>query len=180
MELNLAKPDAESPWTWGPDDKADRAAWLEWRRLGIGSSDIALIALGPQWGRGIIDLWLEKTGRSVMEVPDTEDMYWGRAKEPVIAQRFSEHMGTKLHRGRAMARRDYPWMRCTPDFRGRFVELGAPVGLEVKSARHGGGFGTSGSEFVPHPYWVQCQWQMMVTGLQRWFLAVLIGAADYR
>ena len=69
---------------------------------------------------------------------------------------------------------DYPYIRASVD---RMV-VGENAGLECKTCN---GFAAKEWEDdeVPAAYYVQCQHYMMVTGCERWYIAVLIGGNHF-
>ena len=66
-----------------------RAAWLDVRRQGIGSSDAAA-AVGVSPYQSQLELWLIKTGRDqhLPKVDPNDEgspLYWGTLLEPIVA-----------------------------------------------------------------------------------------------
>lgn len=77
----------------------DRLAWLEIRRSGLGSSDAAA-AVGLNPYKSQLELWMEKTGRTVSpastDAPQGQDaldspLYWGTVLEPLVAEQYARH-----------------------------------------------------------------------------------------
>ena len=66
----------------------DREKWLEARRQGIGGTDMSAI-LGVNKFATRYEVFLDKLGLS--EDIDNPAMYWGRAKEPIVAKRWEEN-----------------------------------------------------------------------------------------
>lgn len=176
----------------------DRAAWLAERRTGIGGSDVsALLGLNP-W-RTAVDLWMDKTGRSVDVEPDadqTERMHWGNVLEQVVAQEYAIRTGRRVQRINTMLRHPrYPAALANIDraivvegSRARWDDavgrvLGAEGVLECKTAHalaaNGADWGEPGTDEVPMNYWTQCQWYLGVTGLSHADLAVLFGGQKF-
>jgi putative phage-type endonuclease len=172
------------------------AEQLQKRRQGITATDIAaIVGLNPY--RTGLEVYAAKRGQEP-ERTESEAMWWGSALEPVIAQRYAEQNKCVVARNTkvTVASSTEPWMLCTPDGAVLDNGLGLDViqgwlphktlwGLEFKTAfsheqvRRWG----SGQSAVPEEYFVQCQWSMAVTGLDRWDLAVLLGGyhgLDYR
>jgi len=148
----------------------DEQKWLEARRAGIGGSDAAVIVGLNRW-KSPFQLWLEKTGRAEPEdLSGNEYVYWGKVLEEVVANRFCELTGKKVQRRGLLQMDDYPYILASVD---RMV-VGENAGLECKTCN-----GFSAKEWeddeVPTAYYVQCQHYMMVTGCERWYIAVLIG-----
>nr|DAN39324.1 MAG TPA: Exonuclease [Caudoviricetes sp.] len=148
----------------------DEQKWLEARRAGIGGSDAAVIVGLNRW-KSPFQLWLEKTGRAEPEdLSGNEYVYWGKVLEEVVANRFCELTGKKVQRRGLLQMDDYPYILASVD---RMV-VGENAGLECKTCN---GFAAKEWEDdeVPTAYYVQCQHYMMVTGCERWYIAVLIG-----
>jgi putative phage-type endonuclease len=149
----------------------DEAKWLEARSAGIGGSDASVIVGLNRW-KSPFQLWLEKTGRAAPEdLSGNEYVYWGKVLEEAVAKRFCELTGKKVQR-RGLLQMDEPcsFILASVD---RMV-VGENAGLECKTCN---GFAAKEWEDdeVPAAYYVQCQHYMMVTGCDRWYIAVLIG-----
>ena len=158
----------------------DRDDWLEWRRGGIGGSDIAgVLGISP-WASAW-SVWADKTGLLPPE-PESEVMAAGRWLESAIGPWFTHETG--LHVAGEQTRCTHEknaHHRCTVD---GFVVESEPfmpppaayindcaLGLvEIKVT----GPGRRWAE-VPAHYQAQGQWQMHVTGLERVWFAVLMG-----
>lgn len=151
-----------------------RTEWLDQRRRGIGGSDVAAI-LGLSPYRTPLDVYNDKLGRAP-ETADNDAMYWGRALEPVIRQRYSDVTGRDVllpedmlvhpKNGFMLANLD----GFTADRRV----------FEAKTARTGNGWGEPGSDEVPDAYALQVQHYLAVTGFEVADIAVLIGGSDFR
>lgn len=76
----------------------DHQAWLNLRNKGIGGSDAGVIAGVNPW-KSPFKLWLEKTGQAEPDdLSDNEAVLWGIKLEPIVAERFTEVTGKKVHR----------------------------------------------------------------------------------
>lgn len=151
-------------------EMADEKKWLDARREGIGGSDASVIVGLNRW-KSPFQLWLEKTGKAEPEdLSDNEYVYWGKVLEEAVAQRFCELTGKKVQRRGLLQMDEYPFILASVD---RMV-VGENAGLECKTCN---GFAAKEWEDdeVPAAYYVQCQHYMMVTGCDRWYIAVLIG-----
>ena len=60
-----------------------REEWLEYRKLGIGGSDVAAILGISKW-KSAIDLWLDKTNQTNDITEENEAMQWGNITVPGI------------------------------------------------------------------------------------------------
>lgn len=155
-------------------EMADEKKWLDARREGIGGSDASVIVGLNRW-KSPFQLWLEKTGKAEPEdLSDNEYVYWGKVLEEAVANRFCELTGKKVQRRGLLQMDDYPYIRASVD---RMV-VGENAGLECKTCN---GFAAKEWEDdeVPTAYYVQCQHYMMVTGCERWYIAVLIGGNHF-
>ena len=149
--------------------KLDREEWLEWRRKGIGGSDVAAIAGLSPW-KSPVAVWLEKTGQIQQEEPG-EAAYWGTVLEDVVAREFTIRTGLKIRRRNAILQHpEYPWMLANVD---RMI-VGKNAGLECKTTSAYNVKEWEGDE-IPAQYILQVQHYMAVTGYQEWWFAVLIG-----
>lgn len=162
-------------------DGVPRDEWLEWRRTGIGGSGAAGILGVSKWSSPF-DVYAEIVlGRQIEE---TKDMKRGKLFEPVVVEMFEESEGLSTIPSVFARNKKHEWLIGTPD---RFVTSGpgeqTPIaGLEAKTAHFfaADGFGEPGSDEVPEHYLLQCAHYMAVTGLDLWYLAVLIGMDDFR
>ncbi|MCI0637414.1 MAG: YqaJ viral recombinase family protein [Actinobacteria bacterium] len=161
----------------------ERAEWLEWRRKGIGASDVAAIVGISLWSSAW-SVWAEKVG--LLEVDDeSEAMEFGRWAELMVAPWFEERSGLFVAGAQTQVEHpDHEWRRCTVD---GFVfdhepaanfaalrEVGLtpePLGLcQIKTT----GPGRRWDELPAHIQ-AQEQWEMHVTGLDHVWLPVLHG-----
>ena len=155
-------------------EMADEKKWLAARREGIGGSDASIIVGLNRW-KSPFQLWLEKTGKAEAEdLSGNEYVYWGKVLEEAVANRFCELTGKKVQRRGLLQMDDHPYIRASVD---RMV-VGENAGLECKTCN---GFAAKEWEDdeVPAAYYVQCQHYMMVTGCERWYIAVLIGGNHF-
>ncbi|MCM3700330.1 YqaJ viral recombinase family protein [Paenibacillus macerans] len=159
-------------------DRLSHGQWLNYRRGGIGGSDIAAICGLSKW-RTPIHVYLEKLGEAPEE-SFSEAAEWGTRLEPLIADKFaSEHPEWAIT--------EKPVIYCHPEQRWALGNLdrmlicprrGRGI-LEIKTAseflRH-----EWDNDNIPDYYYVQLQWYMFVTGLEWGYFAALIGGNKYR
>ena len=161
-----------------PPAVTSRAEWLAWRRNGIGGSDIAAILGHSSWASPW-SLWAEKTGLYTPPDHMTERQQIGLDLETAIARMFERNtIYITAAYQEQVERPGDEWARCTIDGRvyaadpsTGFVtdEMGPGVGgLEIKTD---GRF--SWPDGIPIAYQCHGQWHMWVTGLPRWWFAVL-------
>lgn len=148
--------------------------WLDWRRQGIGGSDVAAICSMSRY-KSPMAVYLDKLG----EIPPIEDnpkMKAGRMLEPLIADWFAEETGMKVWRRNAIFQhREHPFMLANID---RWLP-GQNAGLECKNTSEYCRDDWSGTQ-APTEYILQCNHYMAVTGADRWYIAVLIGGWDFQ
>lgn len=154
------------------DSQADRTAWLEARRTGIGSSDSAGvlgIASVSRW-TSPIRVYTDKT-TPVVEDEGSEPMKWGRILEPHIIEEFGKDMGRKVETYQKLTRsREWPWMLATCDAQ-QWSDKPEPGILEVKATGWRVGDWSDG---IPEHVRVQAQHQLAVQGWEWGSVAVLI------
>lgn len=148
--------------------------WLEYRKMGIGGSDVAAICQMSRY-KSPMAVYLDKLG----ETPPLEDnpkMMAGRKLEPLIAEWFAEETGMKVWRRNAIFQhREHPFMLANID---RWLP-GQNAGLECKNTSEYCLPDWEGTE-APREYVLQCNHYMAVTGADRWYLAVLIGGWNFQ
>lgn len=145
-----------------------REDWLAQRRKTIGGSDAAAI-VGLSRYSTPYTIFVDKTGR-LPDKPDTEAMRLGRDLEDYVAKRWQEATGKKVRRLQAMLYNPmYPFAHADVD---RMV-IGEDAGLECKTTSTLDVKQFNGVEF-PEKYYAQCVHYLAVTGVKRWYLAVLV------
>lgn len=156
------------------EQAADRIAWERIRNSGIGGSDVACIMGLNPW-KSAYALYCEKHGDVEAEdLSNNEYVYWGTVLEQAVADRFAELTGKKVRKCGTLQDEEYEFILANVD---RLV-VGENAGLECKTAN---GFKTKeweGDE-LPDAYYCQCQWYMMVTGCEKWYIACLIGGNHF-
>lgn len=153
--------------------------WLEARSHSIGGSEIgAIMGLSPF--ADAYSVYCEKTGK----VPPFEGNLAtevGTALEDFVARKFSEISGLTVNRTNFLWRNDaYPILHASPD---RLVLNGKSnrdflAGLECKTTSAYNATKVHDVDF-PAIYYGQCVQYMMVTGIRRWYLAVLVGNSEF-
>ena len=153
-----------------------REEWLRYRKCGIGGSDVAAILGISKWNSGI-SLWLDKTNQTNEPVEENEAMQWGTIMEPIIRNHFAEVTGKTVVEVKAMLQHpEHPFMLADVDGLTTDDE-GNPAILEIKTA----------SEYkraewendIPSYYQAQVQHYLCVTGVQKAYVAVLIGGNSF-
>lgn len=152
----------------------DREKWLSERVKGIGSSDAPAVLGLSKW-KTPMDVYLSKRGELVGEQEDNEAMYWGRALEPVIRQRYADETGRTVIIPELMVSEQHPFMIASLDG----VTTDGRV-VEVKTARSDLDWGAPGTDEVPEIYMVQVQHQMIVSKISVADIPVLFKGHDFR
>jgi putative phage-type endonuclease len=158
-------------------ENLSREEWLRYRKQGIGGSDVAAILGISRWNSAI-SLWLDKTNQTNEPVAENEAMEWGTIMEPVIRNHFAEVTGKTVVEVKAMLQHPkYPFMLADVD--GLTVDdKGNPAILEIKTASE---YKRSDwDDGVPAYYETQVQHYLCVTGVQKAYVAVLIGGNSFR
>ena len=125
--------------------------WQEWRRHGVGASEVAAIAGVDAW-KGEYALALEKRGEAE-PVMESWPMRMGHIMEPVALSEYERLTGCSLIRGEKFMDERWPHLWATLD--GRVDH----VGVEAKW--------TNKWTEVPDHVLIQAQVQMGVAGLKR-------------
>lgn len=150
-----------------------REEWLEHRRQTIGGSDAAAIVGLSKWATPLT-VYMDKKGLT----PEREDsipMRIGRELEETVARLWMEETGKKCQRRNAiLINPAYSFAHANVD---RWV-VGENAGVECKTTSEMNLKRFKGGEF-PENYYVQCVHYMMVTGADRWYLAVLVGNREF-
>lgn len=141
--------------------------WLQARTKYIGGSDAGAIAGLNPW-KSQLQVYLEKTNQTELEIKDNERMRIGRDLEDYVAKRFEEATGKKVRRNNFMMVNDF--MAANVD---REV-VGENAVLECKTTNS---YAKNDWEEdkIPLHYELQCHHYMMVGGYDKAYIAVLIG-----
>lgn len=131
-----------------------REKWLEYRRLGIGGSDVAAI-LGISPFRTARDLYYDKL--NIVTADDEGNwvaMEMGNLLEPLVAKIFARKTGLKVFKRQCMFQHPHhPWMLADLDY---LVELpdGSIAILEIKTTNYNArdNWWYNGNEIVPIYY----------------------------
>ncbi|WP_019024091.1 MULTISPECIES: YqaJ viral recombinase family protein [unclassified Thioalkalivibrio] len=167
---------------------AERAAFLEARRAGIGGSDMAAI-LGLDPWKQAIDVFYDKRpdlaeehGYQPREDAEDEDLgprFWGSILEDPIAEGYAKRTGRKVQRSNVQhALEQAPYMLANIDRR----VVGEKRGVEIKnvSLRMSHLWGPDGTDEVASYYLPQVCHYMLVLDMPVWDVAALIGGSELR
>lgn len=155
-----------------PTGNLTREEWLQLRRRGIGGSDASVI-MGINPYRSILQLWEEKTGECEIAENGNEHAYWGNVMEPLIRKEFMRRSGLKVRQKHAMIFHPvYPYLFADVDGIAT-DEDGEKCIFEAKTAsQHKEKDWENG---VPREYYLQVQHYLEVCGMEKAYVAVLIG-----
>lgn len=149
-----------------------RANWLEWRRAGIGGSDVAAIC-GLSPFDSPLSIYMEKRGEvPAKDLSGNVAVEFGNRLEPIMPAWFHDECGLYvIGEQQWCVNPELDWMRATVD---GFVVEGPSSSIEdalgVYEAKVTG-LGQWDDE-IPEQYQIQGQWQMATTGLERLWFAV--------
>jgi putative phage-type endonuclease len=153
-------------------------AWDAARAGRVGGSEVAAV-LGLSPWESPFSLWWRKRG-CIPPATDNDLMWWGRALEPVIADRFAlEHPDLDVQRCGTYVHRDRDYQLISPD-RIAFDGGGGWHLVEIKTAFEGEQWGDPDTEDVPVYYRCQVMWSMDVFGADHCYLVVYFGGGRYR
>lgn len=157
-----------------------RDEWLALRadlsKTRIGGSELGT-ASGHNKYKSAYALWAERCGLvPTPSLDDKESVRLGHDLEEYVARRFAEATGKKVHAENCIYTND--------DFPHLFASIDRKVanessGLECKTTIAYRSEDFKG-ELFPESYYAQCLQYMAVTGLDRWFLAVLVMGVGFR
>lgn len=159
------------------DDVANDHDWYEWRRHGIGGSDIAAI-LGLSPWQSPYGLWLEKVGATTVDRAATEAMEFGKLMEPVIATWFHNETGLYIVGQQQCVRADRsPVLRATLDGWVADADDPDPQGEPGRALSEFKVTRDTVKEWdeagIPDNYRAQVTWQSVVTGCRHIYVIVL-------
>lgn len=159
-----------------PTAKITREEWLQLRRKGIGGSDASVI-MGKNPYRSILQLWEEKTGKLPVTDEGNEYTYWGNVMEPIIRKEFMNRTGLKVRQKHAMIfHKDHPYLFAdvdgiVTDERGEKCIFEAKTASQYKAEQWEDG--------VPEEYILQVQHYLEVCGMDKAYIAALIGGNKF-
>lgn len=152
----------------------DKLQWLKERQKGIGGSDVGAI-LGVNKWKGAFEVYIDKT-EEITEIDEAgEAAYWGSNLEDLVAKEFTLRTGKKVRRdNRHLVDDEYKFMVANIDRR----VVGENAFLECKTVNAFGAKEWEGEE-IPPSYLLQCQHYIRVMGVEKCYIAVLIGGQKF-
>lgn len=170
-----------SPLVLTDTENLSREEWLEYRRCGIGGSDVAAI-LGISPFRTARDIYYDKLNIAAVE-PDEGNwvaMEMGHLLEDLVAKIFKRKTGYEIYQMKKMFQHpEYPFMLADVDY---FVTLpdGSTAILEIKTTNYNARdhWWLGGTEIVPVYYESQGRHYMAVMDMDRVFFCCLYGNTE--
>jgi putative phage-type endonuclease len=148
------------------------AEWHEQRRQGIGASEVA-VACGFGRYRTRYDLWREKTGATA-PWGGNEATLWGQRNEPFILQDWADRNEARIIETQQQFRHQrWPHLWATVDGIATTID-GEDVVVEAKCTTSRNAQLGDGGDDAPPEWLAQVQVQMLLSGLERAYIAVLI------
>lgn len=155
-----------------------REEWLDWRRCGIGGSDVsAIIGISPF--RTARDTYYDKLGIAAVEENEGNwvAMEMGHLLEDLVAKIFERKTGLKIYQIKKMFQHPlYPFMLADVDY---FITMpdGKEAILEIKTTNYNAKdhWWKQGKETVPVYYEAQGRHYMAVMDIDRVFFCCLYG-----
>ena len=162
-------------------ENLSRGEWLDWRRRGIGGSDVAAI-MGISPFRTARDIYYDKLGIAAVD----EDkgnwvaMEMGNLLEDLVARIFERRTGLEIYQIKKMFRHPfYPFMLADVDY---FIAMtdGTKAILEIKTTNYNAKdrWWKDGKEIVPAYYEAQGRHYMAVMDVDRVFFCCLYGNTE--
>lgn len=156
-------------------NEIDRHEWLDYRRQGIGGSDVAAICGVSRWNDPL-GVWMDKTGRIEASEPN-EAMYWGNVLEDTVRKEFVKRSGLKVRRVHSILQHpEVPYLLANVD-----GIIKTPEGEGIFEAKTTNAFnkGEWSGDGLPDQYLLQVQHYLMVTGYNFAYVAVLVGGNEF-
>lgn len=164
--------------TWLGTFTSEDPQWHELRAGGIGGSEVGVICGLSPWASPY-SLWATKTGLVENDFAENESMYWGKAAEPIIVNRFAEdHPSWQIYTNCGTWHSpNHKWQIANPD--GIFVDENGELGiLEIKTAMYEEEWDRATGK-IPATYRAQVLWYAQTFGIKRAIVAVLFHGNKY-
>ena len=157
----------------------DREQFEEERRSVIGATDISAIVNKSPYGRTGHDVYMDKL-RLGPPIKQTTRMRMGLHNEPLIADLYAEQTGLRPGSAEFCRMKTHPFIGGHPDYLVYNGDLNRGLECKYVAWLDPEKWGEAGSDKIPEGFFIQCQWYMMLTGLDLWDLAVLDGGGSLR
>ncbi|WP_186293221.1 YqaJ viral recombinase family protein [Brevibacterium aurantiacum] len=150
---------------------ADHQDWLNTRTIGLGGSDVAVVAGGSRYvGTNPYTIWQSKTDPEP-PVDEDRDIFWfGQESEDMLSRRFTADTSIATRQCGTYQEKANRWALANPD------RLTADGGiLEIKTTSN---FTDNGKNYlagiIPESHAVQLLWYMFVTGRHKGYIIALV------
>ncbi|WP_160690084.1 lambda-exonuclease family protein [Clostridium sp. C2-6-12] len=154
-----------------------REEWLQWRKEGIGGSDVSIIC-GINKYKSALELWMEKRGYKESEEAG-ESAYWGSTLEPIIREEFTKRTNLEVDTISLMLKHpEFDFMLANVDGIVNDNE-GKKCIFEAKTAS-AYKLDQWKDDEIPEEYMLQIQHYMAVLNYERTYIAVLIGGNTFK
>lgn len=154
-----------------------REEWLQWRKEGIGGSDVSIIC-GINKYKSALELWMEKRGYKESEEAG-ESAYWGNTLESIIREEFTKRTNLEVDTISLMLKHpEYDFMLANVDGIVNDDE-GKKCIFEAKTAS-AYKLDQWKDDEIPEEYMLQIQHYMAVLNYKRTYIAVLIGGNTFK
>lgn len=156
-------------------NKLSREEWLVLRQKVVGGSDISAIT-GSNRYKSVVDLFIDKTAPTPIDIEDNLRLFLGREVEPIVAKLYEMESGnTVVNDYKMRLHQDYDFIGANVD---RVIQSGEGPGiLECKTADP---FAVKNwTDEVPLMYYEQLQWYLGIFGYEWGAIAVLEGFNDF-
>lgn len=140
----------------------------EARRKFLGASEVAAVC-GLDPFKSALDVWASKMGLFDSDAGEAAEL--GNELEPVILQRYANKTRTTLRKPETLFGAE-PWIAASPDSI-------SSAGRNVQAKAVGRFMAQHWDDGVPEYVQLQCQWEMLVTGLPVTDVAALICSTEF-
>ena len=150
--------------------------WLDWRKKGIGGSDVSVVC-GINQYQSPVELWMEKTNQLPHQEAG-EAAYWGTQLEALVRSEFTKRTGLEVMPVKQLLQsEEHPFMLANLDGVCEHPIYGSCI-FEAKTAS--AYKAENWNDRIPDEYMLQIQHYMAVTGYQGTYIAVLIGGNTFK
>lgn len=151
---------------------------LKQRRHGLGGSDAAAILGISKW-KTPLDIFFDKVEEDRVEQELTPVIEWGNRLEPVLVQKFQELTGKKVELREGIVKHPkYDFMLANID--GFIPEENAILECKTTDRFMSKEWEEEGSDKLPDYYLTQCAHYAEVLGVDKVYVAVLIGGNNFK
>lgn len=147
--------------------------WLEARKGLVTSTDVAAL-MGDSSYKTHRELWIEKHEETANQITENEKMKWGQRLEAVVAHNIAADHGIDIVKCNDFSVDQDLRLGCSFDY----IATGEhPAIFEVKTTGEWA-YKKSWQGKVPKHIWWQVQTQMLLSGFNKAYVAVLVGGQE--